>query len=110
MTEDVSTRTVVTQACGVEARGKESMGEQSWGTVSKSRAGKCGHKISLEARMSGQDTDELPAWSRLIRDRRLAMMPPLSMREAARLAGMSDSTLLPPQTARPRPPRTLPHP
>lgn len=44
--------------------------------------------------MSGQDADGLPPWSRLIRDKRLAMMPPLSMRKAARLAGMSDSTWL----------------
>jgi len=44
--------------------------------------------------VSGKDRGELPAWARLIRDKREAMMPPLSMRKAARLAGMSDSTWL----------------
>jgi hypothetical protein len=44
--------------------------------------------------VTGQDPGELPPWARLIRDRREAMMPPVSMRKAAKLAGMSDSTWL----------------
>ncbi len=44
--------------------------------------------------MRGQDPGDLPPWARLIRDRRQAMMPSMSMRKAARLAGMSDSTWL----------------
>jgi hypothetical protein len=49
---------------------------------------------TLEAPVSGQDPDGLPPWAQLIRDKRKAMMPPVSMRKAARLAGMSDSTWL----------------
>ena len=44
--------------------------------------------------MSEPDPGELPPWSQLIRAKRLAMMPPVSMRKAAKLARMSDSTWL----------------
>lgn len=42
--------------------------------------------------MSEHDPGTLPPFSQLIRSKREAMMPPVSQRKAARLAGMSDST------------------